>query len=116
MIAEQIRNSLETWKKDEIYLNSKNFKEHSSPIVPDELYFTLTQSHKITLLGNSKTVTLSQKFHTTTLSVDPISANPKADLYRLERILTSFDEDFIKQVEIEVSKMLQEINPDGFFS
>lgn len=115
MSIHEIRAKLNEWRNEQVYPDSKRIREFNSPIVPGEYYFILEQSTIINLGGHRKQVSSRRTFHTQTLSPEPLSQNPTSDIYILERLLPAFDNDFLQNVENEISKILQEINPDGFF-
>jgi hypothetical protein len=115
MPIQEIRDKLKEWKSEQIYPDSKSFRELNSPIVPGEFYFILDQRTTINLGGHKKQVLIRRTFHTQTLSPEPLSQNPSSDLYILERLLPAFDNEFLQSVENEITSILQEINPDGFF-
>lgn len=115
MPIQEIRDRLIKWKSEEIYPNSKKYRELNSPIVTGEYYFILEQRTAVNLGGHRKEVSLNRTFHTQTLSPEPVSQNPDSDMYVLERLLHAFDDEFLQLVENKITEILQEINPDGFF-
>mgnify|MGYP007082189746 CR=1 FL=1 len=68
MPIKEIRDRLIMWKKDEIYPNSKSYREHNSPVVSGECYFVLEQNTIINLGGHRREVSSRRTFHTQTLS------------------------------------------------
>jgi hypothetical protein len=115
MNIQEIRNILINWKEDEFYNKSKSFREYPSPIVDGEYYFVLQRIQKLNFPGKSKTVEAERTFHTQTLASVPLSDNPNADIYRLNKLLQAFDNEYDQKFEEEISIIIKEMNPEGFF-
>ena len=112
----EIRKRLEQWHVEDFYKNSKSFKEYKSNIVPGEYYYILTWRLNLTLFGISEPIIQVKKFHTQTLSPEPLSDNPNADLQRLNGLLPTFDTEFLQKVDEVYGKHIDDINPPGFLN
>lgn len=115
MTLQHVQNKLRQWKTDEIYLNSKSYKEHKSNMFHGEYIFVLTWRLDLRLWGISETILQTKLFQTQTLSKEPLSKNPDGDIYRLNQLLPKYDNDFIQTVEDAITKHLEDLNPNGFF-
>lgn len=115
MNIQEIRDILIKWKEDEFDNNSKSFKEYPSPIVDGEYYFVLQRIQELNFPGKSKTVEAKRTFHTQTFAPTPLSDNPNGDRYRLNKLLQAFDNEYDQKFEEEISIIIKEINPEGFF-
>lgn len=115
MVLQEIRNRLEQWRGEDIYNNSKSYKEFASRMVPGEYYYVISWRLSLMLFGIAEPIIQEKKFHTQTLAPEPISDNPNADLHRLNTLLPAFDNEFLQKVDEAYTRRLEELNPEGFF-
>ena len=104
-----IVNVIGNWKGDRTYTYEiRSVRPLNSPIVNGEsiLIFTSTlYGFYCEKDGKELEISLTSKpFHTTTLSNSPLSDNPKADKYRLEKFLDEFDAAFEKLREDKLAE------------
>lgn len=92
-----IKQTLDNWRAQKHFTyQQKEIAVGKSPIVEGEVILRFTNTlHGFLCKGQEIPISLTSKaFHTTTLSPSPLSQNPSADKYRLEKILKEFDEQF----------------------
>jgi len=108
-----IKESIDTWRQSLRYTyENKQLSAVASPIAKGEviLYFG-NNVHSFSCNGELIPISLtSNAFHTTTLSIDPISENINGDAYRLKKFLSDFDEKFYQIVENKLAECSEKLS------
>lgn len=97
-----IKEALDNWLKGKNFTyQKKEVAFGKSPIVDGEVLLRFTNTLQgFICKGQEIPISLTSKtFHTTTLSSSPLSQNVSADKFRLEKILTEFDEQFYTLID-----------------
>jgi len=105
-----IRVAITNWKdRRNFTFENKQVNSYSSPITEGELVLKFSNSLN-SFFCNEKTIEISltsRPFHTVTLSNNPLSDNPNADKYRLDKFLEEFDEAFYSEVERRLNDCIE---------
>jgi hypothetical protein len=116
MLPVPLTDILNTWAAKDLSFNtSVEYRPHPSKIVPGEYIISVKRETKLAIPGKTQNVKLTKFFHTIIASSTDLSINAHADEYRLKRFLDHFDNDFISNVIDAESRLIEEINPPGFF-
>lgn len=107
-----IQEVINKWKSEGRFQNeNKQVQQYKSPIADGELLLRFSNSLK-RFFCQGKPVEISKEsrpFHTTTLSENPLSNNPKGDKSRLEMFLDEFDNDFYLEVENKLNDCIDSL-------
>jgi hypothetical protein len=109
---EAIREAINKWKSERRFtFENKQVHNYKSPIKDGEYILRFSNSVE-SFFCDKKQIKISlssRPFHTDTLSDNPLSDNPKGDKYRLEMLLSDFDNDFYSEVEIKLNDCIDNL-------
>lgn len=104
-----LQEAITNWKKIRRFtFENKQVHSFKSPISDGEFILTFSNSLR-SFMCKDKTIDVtsdSGKFHTATLSDNPVSENFNGDKLRLEKFLEDFDNSFYTLVDQKLSECL----------
>lgn len=115
MLAQPLIALLEEWKvKDLSFHNSAKYKSVPNPSLSGGFFVIVQRESKLNYSGIPK-VSLKQSFATNVTDETDSTINPCTDESRLINFLSHFDSAFVKKVKDTESRIIEEMNPPGFF-